>query len=133
MRKFRRKSKKKDFKEKVLLVPEDYSASRLSAEEQYRQYFLFWKCWHDELITALSTTSTQKKRISCSEEVIKNLVGLQGLLDEERAKELDKYIVRVKDLKKEIASDIYGQNCRQQCTKAEVLKRSIWKEYATIY
>ena len=42
VRKFTRKPKKKVV-EKPVFVPEEYSASDVSIETRYREYFLFWR------------------------------------------------------------------------------------------
>jgi len=52
-RKFTRKSKKPGQPVQMVLAPEEYKGPDMSKEELYRQYFLFWKSWHDELENAL--------------------------------------------------------------------------------
>ncbi|MBM3255730.1 MAG: hypothetical protein FJZ08_05460, partial [Candidatus Omnitrophica bacterium] len=46
VRKFTRKSKKEDLhREEMVLAPQEYQKPKLSKEEEYRQYLLYWKSW----------------------------------------------------------------------------------------
>ena len=74
IRKFTRKPKnKKSDVQEMVLVPEEYKGPQMSKEELYRQYILFWKSWHDELLNSLSSSRSHKKRVSCIDEAIKNI------------------------------------------------------------
>ena len=130
VKKFTRKQKKSKIKEEVILDPEDYSLSDIPTEERYRQYFLYWKSWQDELITALNTTASRKKRQTCVKEAIKNLGELRPLLFEEKQKELDVYLEKLRNLENEIKKDTYGARLAIHGNRAEGLKRNILKDFS---
>jgi tRNA uridine 5-carbamoylmethylation protein Kti12 len=130
VRKFTRKPKKKEAKEEIVLVPQDYSPSDIPVEDRYRQYFLFWKSWQEELISALASSESHKKKISCLEEAIKNLESLRLLLYEEKQKDLDSYLSQLHRLKEEVTQDIYGTNSMRHKAEAESLKRNILRDFS---
>ncbi len=131
VRKFTRKSKKGDQpKEELVLVPEVYKPPKMTKEEVYRQYFLYWKSWHDELINSLSGGASQKKQIDCAKEAIKNLAELRKTLQESGQKKLDVYINQLKDLKKEIMQDLYGNDISVNRLTAEHIRRGIMRDFS---
>ncbi len=131
VRKFTRKSKKENLpKEELVLAPEEYKPPKMTKEEAYRQYFLYWKSWHDELINSLSGGSSHKKRMDCANETINNLEQLRLALQETRQKKIDVYINQLKDLKKEIAEDLYGNNLSASRLAAERIKRNILRDFS---
>lgn len=131
VRKFTRKPKKENLpKQELVLVPEEYKPLRMTKEEVYRQYFLYWKSWHDELINSLSTGSSHKKQIDCANEAIKNLESLRPALQEAKQKKLDVYINQLKDLKNEIVQDLYGNNISANRLTAERIRRSILRDFS---
>ena len=131
VRKFTRKSKKTNLpQQELVLVPEEYKSPKMTKEEVYRQYFLYWKSWHDELINSLSVNSSNKKQIDCANEALKNLDSLRGTLQEAKQKKLDIYINQLKDLKKEIAEDLYGNNISSNRLTAERIRRSILRDFS---
>ncbi len=131
VRKFTRKSKKENLpKEELVLAPEEYKPPKMTKEEAYRQYFLYWKSWHDELINSLSGGSSHKKRMDCANETINNLEQLRLALQETRQKKIDVYINQLKDLKKEIAEDLYGNNLSASRLVAERIKRNILRDFS---
>jgi hypothetical protein len=131
VRKFSRKPKKeKTAQEELVLVPEEYKGPQMTKEERYRQYFLFWKSWHDELITSLIGSLNHKKQMSCVEETIKNVVTLRTLLKPAKQKKLDIYINKLNDLKDEISRDLYGSNMARNRQTAEQIKRNILRDFS---
>ena len=126
-KKFVRKPKKAKSEEPVL-VPEDYSLSDIPVEERYRQHFLFWKSWQDELITALGSSASHKRRVTCLKEAIKNLEEIRPFLYEEKQKQIDVYLQRLHHLESQISKDIYGAKLAIHRSKAEVLKRDILRD-----
>jgi hypothetical protein len=112
------------------MVPEEYKAPVLTKEQLYRQYFLFWKSWQDELITALSPGANHKKQIDCALEAIKNLNSLKALLNEERQKKIDVYINQLSELKELIAKDIYANAVAKSRDTAEQVKRNILRDFS---
>jgi hypothetical protein len=131
VRKFTRKSKKENQpKQELVLVPEEYKPPKMTKEEVYRQYFLYWKSWHDELINSLSGGASQKKQIDCANETLKNLDSLRGTLQEARQKKLDIYIGQLKYLKKEVEKDLYGNNISTNRLTAERIRRGIMRDFS---
>lgn len=131
IRKFTRKPKPGDIKkEELVLVPEEYKGPQMSKEELYRQYFLFWNSWQDELIVSLSQDANHKKQVDCIEEAIKNLSLLMGLLNDNKQKNLDIYIKRSSGLKEKIARDFYGNEINANRQDAERIKRGILKDFS---
>jgi len=132
VRKFTRKPKKEENlpEQKLVLAPEEYKSSQMSNEEVYRQYFLYWKSWHDELINSLAGGTSHKKQIDCANEAIKNLEELRPTLKEAKQKKLDVYINRLKDLNKEIQEDAYGNSISTNRLTAERIKRNILHDFS---
>ncbi len=130
VRKFTRKSKKARVEEEPVLVPEEYSLADIPVEERYRQSFLFWKSWQDELITALGSPASHKKRKDCLKEAIKNLQDIRPLLFQEKQKELDVYLEKLRRLEREISKDIYGTKLTTHRARAESLKRNISRDFS---
>lgn len=131
VRKFTRKPKTENQpEEEMVLVPETYAQAQIPKEELYRQYFLFWKSWHAELIQALSESTNRKKKIDCAQETIDQLLNVRAMLVESQKKKLDIYIAQCNELKSEIARDTYGNNSRAQSYTAEIVKRKILRDFA---
>lgn len=131
VRKFTRKPKKEDLShEELVLEPQEYKRVTLPREELYRQYFLYWRSWHDELINVLSLGASHKKQLDCANEAVKNLDSLKALLNEVLQKKLDIYINRLKDISAAIKKDIYGSNVAPIRLSAERLKRDILRDFS---
>jgi len=130
VRKFTRKRKREAPKEEMVLAPEEYKPPQMTKEEVYRQHFLFWKSWHDELINALTTGASYKKQIDCMNETLKNLEQLRSTLQEVKQKQLDIYINQLKDLKSSITTDLYGSDISQHRLSAERIKRGILRDFS---
>ena len=111
VRKFTRKPNKEMLpREEMVLVPEEYKGPNMTKEELYRQYFLFWKSWHDELIESLAQKKSKKKQINCAQEMLKNLYSMADMLVPKKEKELEFYIGEAKNLLNSIEKDIYSNN-----------------------
>ncbi len=121
-RKFTRKSKKDKNAVEMVLAPEEWKGPKMTKEERYRQYHLFWKSWHDELINALQQNSTMKKKVGCCEQAIKNMNGMRSLLNESKQKQLDVYLRQMIDLASEIRSDLYGASANSYCLRLDKLR-----------
>ncbi len=132
VRKFTRKPKKdKAPKEEMVLNPEEYKGPQMSKEEIYRQYFLFWKSWHDELIVSLSVgKANHKKQIDCANEAVKNLINLKALLGGDKQKQLDVYILQLSGLGGLISEDVYGSASSRHRYSAEQIKRNILRDFS---
>lgn len=122
-RKFTRKSKKAPQVEMVL-APEEYKPN-MTKEELYRRYFLFWKSWQDELISALDYNASLKKKVDCAQEAIKNLMGMRRLLVDPAQKNLDVYIAKSRDLLSDIRKDVYGADNMHNSDTAGRIKADI--------
>lgn len=131
-RKFTRKSKKTDQTVEMVLAPEEYKGPNMTKEELYRQYFLYWKSWQDELIEALLYSVNRKKPIDSANEAIKNLEQLRTMLNEEKKKRLDTYMNQLKNLKEAIVQDTYGANSSSYRVTAEQIKRAILRDFSYI-
>ena len=128
-RKFTRKSKKDKAPEEMVLSPEEWTGPKMSKEEMYRQYYLFWKSWQDELINALTQNASLKKKVDCAQEALKNLVNMRGLLIAPAQKNLDLYVVRSRDLISDMQSDTYGANNNRNIQSAERIKSDIQRGF----
>ena len=129
-RKFTRKSKKDKAQEVMVLVPEEYKGPNMSREELYRQYFLFWKSWHDELIQSLTDGANRKKPLDCVDEALKNLYQLKSMLNPERQSRLDDYIRQTQELKDAVIRDIYGNASAANRQRAERIRRNILRDFS---
>jgi hypothetical protein len=131
VRKFTRKSKKDTTSvQELVLAPEEYKPPQMTKEEQYRQYFLFWKSWQDELINSLTQNLSRKKQLDCLQEAVKNLVNLKDLLNQAMQARLEVHILQLNDLKREIANDIYGSAAARYYKSAEQIKMNILREFS---
>jgi hypothetical protein len=131
VRKFTKKPTKENMsEEEMVLAPEEYKGPNMSKEELYRQYFLFWKSWSDELMEALIQGKSQKKQLDCAQEAIKNLESLKAILNLDTQKKLDIYIGRLNDLKNAISQDLYGNNSLNNAHDAERLRIDISQKFS---
>ncbi len=124
-RKFTRKSKKTNPTVEMVLTPEEYKGPSMTKEELYRQNFLFWQSWQDELENALTQKASLKKKVDCAQEALKNLVNMKNMLVADVQKNLDVYINKSIDLMAAIKSDIYGTNDIRNLHFAEGIKSDI--------
>ena len=129
VRKFTRKPKKPDAAVEMILIPEEYKGPNMTKEELYRQYFLYWKYWQDELINALTYKASLKKKIDCAQETLKNLVNMKMMLVLEEQKNLDAYISKLTDLLSSMKNDTYGTNDNRNLQVAERIKSGIQQEF----
>lgn len=133
VRKFTRKTKKDKAPEELVLAPEEYKPPYRTPEEIYRGYFLFWKSWHDELLTSLSLEAvTQKKRVDCAQEAIKNLTGMRDMLDDGARKKLDRYLNQLKDLRDSIKQDLYGDHYARYFQTADRIKSTVIRDFSFV-
>jgi len=128
-RKFTRKSKKANQPVEMVLAPEEYKGPNMTKEELYRQHFLFWKSWQDELENALTQKSSLKKKVDCVQEALKNLVNMKNMLDTGAQKSIDVYINKTIELMAYIKSDIYGTNDSRNLEISERIKSDIHRGF----
>lgn len=130
VRKFTRKPKNEQVqREEMVLAPQEY-VSELNKEGQYRQYFLFWKSWQDELIQSLLERRSIKKQVDCAEEAVKNLINLEKLLAPEAQKKLEAYIVQIEQLKGDLSQDELGARTSNNVNSAERIRRNILRDFS---
>ena len=80
-RKFTRKPKIKEKKvEDVVFVPEEYPGPAYDADARYKNYYILWKSWHDELLNVLAPDENRKRQVDCFSEVLANLEQMKLLL-----------------------------------------------------
>ncbi len=128
-RKFTRKSKKPDAAVEMVLAPQEYTGPNMTKEEIYRQYYLYWGSWHDELINALIQKSSLKKKVDCAQEALKNLVNMKMMLVTDAQKNFDLEINKLNNLLASIKSDVYGTNDSWNLQVAQRIKVSIHKSF----
>lgn len=128
-RKFTRKSKKSDAPIEMVLVPQEYTGPNLTKEQLYRQHYLYWGSWNDELINALTLKSSLKKKVDCAQEALKNLVNMKMMLVPDAQKNFDVEIAKFNALLADIKSDIYGTNDSWNLRLAQRLKASVHKGF----
>lgn len=129
VRKFTRKSKKTDQAVELVLVPQEYKGPNMTTEELYRQHFLYWKSWQDELINALAQKASQKKKADCAQEALKHLVNMKMMLVPDAQKNIDAYITKLNNLLSGLKSDIYGSGDDRNRLTAERIKAGIDKGF----
>ncbi|MEW5758436.1 MAG: hypothetical protein AB1755_03070 [Candidatus Omnitrophota bacterium] len=86
--------------EKAYYVPTDYPKRPGDIEDEYNEYFTFWKRSQEELIAYLS--GYYKKQIASSRRAIENLTYMRDMLKEEKAAKLTEYIKQMDLIHEEI-------------------------------
>lgn len=130
VRKFTRKPKKDQMsREEMVLQPEEYK-STMTKDEEYRQAFLYWKSWQDELINTLEKDANYKKLVVSTEQAIENVEQMRRLLTADKQKKLDSYLNRLRGLKNLIAEDIYVINYARHKSIAERIKMEMLKDFS---
>jgi hypothetical protein len=129
-RKFTRKSKEPKEPEEMVLTPEEYTQQAPNKEELYRQYYLYWQSWQDELIDSLAEDTNRKKALDCISEAIKNFENMMGLLREEIRIKADGPIKSLARLKEGILKDVYFTSAQSHIQTAGRLQREISREFS---
>jgi hypothetical protein len=128
-RKFTRKSKNSPATVEMLLAPEEYKGPNMTKEEIYRQYYLYWSSWQEELINGLTQKLSLKKKVDCAQEALKNLVNMKMMLVADAQKNFDLEIAKFNDLLDYLKSDVYGVNDSRNLQAAQRIKNSIHKGF----
>lgn len=102
VRKFTRKSDKAIKTEEPIFEPETYPDASANKDALYKDYFLFWETWSEELLSFLDEGENFKKQKECAEEALDNLTKMQSLLSDERGKALEVFVCDFKEIKEEI-------------------------------
>lgn len=129
VRKFTRKSKKTEQPVEMVLAPEEYKGPNMTKEELYRQYFLYWNSWQEELINALTQKASLKKKVDCAQEALKNLANMKMLLVPDAQKNLDVYIAKSNGLLEYLKGDAYGAMDNRNCQAAQLIKSNIQRNF----
>jgi uncharacterized protein YicC (UPF0701 family) len=117
--------------QEMVIAPEEYKGPNMTKEELYRQYFLFWQSWQEELITSLNDKRSQKKILDCLKEALKNLNTMRSMLDGIAQKKLDAYIADMNMLAEEVRNDLYGTyNSNTYRQSAEHIKMDIMRDFS---
>jgi hypothetical protein len=91
-RKFTRKPKHPAAPPNPIISFQDYSRA-MTPMDRYRKHYLMFDYWNDELLDALQETSPSPKRLKrSSAEALNELATLRGLLSEEKAAPLDRFV-----------------------------------------
>ena len=130
VRKFTRKPKKQQTGAEMVLAPEEYKGPDMSKEELYRQYYLYWGSWQDELINALNQGLSLKKKIDCAQEALKNLINMKMMLVDEARANFDPVIARMNRILSDIKGDIYGRDNYRNARIAENIKVDVHLGFA---
>lgn len=129
VRKFTRKKKSTSPREEMVIAPQEYKPTMTHAE-MYRQYFLYWKSWQDELIESLLRTTNHKKKVGCVAQALENMLQLKRLLNDQTKLKLDKYIQDMKDLQAVVDSDLYDANAVSIRQQAERIRRNFLRDFS---
>lgn len=101
-KKFVRKRKTPVTAEPMVITPRDYSAHPLPNHILYKQYFVYWKSWNQELVTALNDRASDKKVLDCMEQALVNLKKMSTYLTDDKAKAMASYIEQSEVLRNRI-------------------------------
>jgi hypothetical protein len=130
-RKFSRKPKKQGFyKQEAVVAPENYEPPEMTNEDLYRQYFLYWRSWHDELLDSLASAGNRKKQLSCFDEAINNLQEMYGILSGEKKGKLASYIAGLEKIRQSVLQDTYADRAAGNFRSAAVIKKDILREFS---
>ncbi|MFC1630991.1 hypothetical protein ACFL2I_00345 [Candidatus Omnitrophota bacterium] len=100
-KKFVRESKKK---KEIRAVTQtiDY-ASDLTTEQTYKNYYLFWSSWHEELIVLVNDqNSNRKKQLYAARMIVENLTQMRKLLVPAKQEQLGVFIAEQEDIIKKL-------------------------------
>ena len=101
-KKFTRTKKNQEPQEQVIIVPRDYSAHPFPSDVLYKQYFVYWKSWNQELVTSLNDADPYKKIMDCVQQAAIDLKKMATYLVDEKARSLEVYVKQTEDLKNDI-------------------------------
>ena len=134
VRKFTRKPKGEPNKEMPVLQPEVYPDVASSRDQLYKDYFLFWETWVDELLSNLSEKANVKKQKECANEALDNLLKMRSLLNDEKAKTLEPFIAEFTAVKNTISAgrpngaDFYYLRNKLERIKSKVHRNFIFSK-----
>lgn len=98
--------------------------------DMYATRYIYWKSWHDELISVLDD-SNHKKKVVAIREAISNLFSMQRMLEDDKAEELQACIDRLAVLQDTIDhARLTGANVIRMRRELEVVGRQIIREFS---
>jgi len=125
-KKFTRPRKEVKF-EPVYFEPEVYGKKPNSV--LYKQYYIFWKTWHEELISRID--QTHQKAVRCASETVINLNSMKKFLAGEKADKLQAYIDEMTNVKGELNKRYLSSASKMRMKrKLETAYRQIKREFA---
>ena len=130
-RKFVRKPNPESLKkEEVVFSPQEYKGEGVAKEDLYRQYFLYWRTWQDELIDSLERNGNRKRQIDSIDEGLKNLDNIKILLKPEAAGRLEVCIKSLRELRVAVVKDDYADRVSDNRRQAERIRRDILRDFS---
>lgn len=96
-KKFIRPRKKKEKQEEVIYQTREYVKENIPVDEYYKEHYIFWKSWQEELIKALGTNSRKLQVRSLSEAII-NLNAMKDILGDEKGAALETHIALLEEI-----------------------------------
>jgi hypothetical protein len=130
-RKFVRKPAPEEMKkEEVVFAPQEYKGEGVPNIDLYRQYFLYWRTWQDELIDSLESNGNRKRQIDSLDEGLKNLGNIKLLIKPEAVTRLEVQIKRLLELRAAVIKDNYANRVTDNRRQAERIRRDILKDFS---
>jgi len=117
-------------KEEVVFAPEEYKGEGVTNTDLYRQYFLYWRTWQDELIDSLEPNGNHKRQVDSLNEGLKNLDNLKPLIKPDAAARLEAHIKDLRELREAVIKDDYFNRVADNRRRAERIKRSIFNDFS---
>ncbi len=129
-RKFIRKPKGEPKREEPLFQPQEYPDVGQTNDQLYKDYFLFWENWADELVSRLSEKENSKKQKECAGEALDNLAKMQSLLNEEKSNALMPLVNEFAAVKEAIfAGNLNGSSFYSLRNKVERIKTKVHRNF----
>ena len=103
----------------------------MSNEDMYRNYYTFWRGWHQELVEVLSEGQNHKKQVECVTEIVNNLNKMKALLVPAAQEGLQGQIQKLVPIKDEIiAGRSNATNFYTMKMQLESIQTKVTKDYA---
>ncbi|HAH21117.1 MAG: hypothetical protein A2Y00_00475 [Omnitrophica WOR_2 bacterium GWF2_43_52] len=130
VRKFTRKPKEIK-REEPIIEPQVYPETSVSKEQLYMDYYLFWQTWSDEALLHLNENDNAKKQKECAYEALDNLLKMQSLLSEQKAKAMEPLVAEFKTVKEIVfAGRLNGPDYEYLRLKVERIKSRLSRNFS---
>ncbi|MEE8359602.1 MAG: hypothetical protein V3S04_01590 [Candidatus Omnitrophota bacterium] len=123
-RKFTRKTKKKSIRPRF--YTEGLYETR-PALELYMMHYTYWKSWHEDLVTSAGRNS--KRDAMAITNALSHLNDMKRYLLEEKAEELNKYIVQTKSITDRISKGGSEMNLGNYKQRLDTIKTRIIRNF----